>query len=59
MTAIRPSQQADRIVVRLPDGLREDLKRIAKARHRSVSNLAFVVLEDFVNDEKAASNHTA
>lgn len=55
----KTAQQMDRIVVRLPDGLRDDLKMLARAHHRSVSNLAFTVLDDFVKTEKAASNPTA
>lgn len=57
MSKDSPSQSADRIVVRLPDNLRERFKAIAKANHRSMSNMAVVALEDFV--EKTASNHTA
>jgi len=48
-----------KVQIRMPSGLMADLKALAAERHRSVSNLASVVLSDFVKEEKAASNPTA
>ena len=59
MAKTSPSQTMTKILVRLPDQLRDDLKALADARHRSVTNLATLVLSDYVKAEKAASNPTA
>ncbi|CAM5512857.1 hypothetical protein ACFSUK_28750 [Sphingobium scionense] len=59
MTKHSPSQAMTKVQIRLPDGLRDDLKALAIARHRSIANLATMVLTEYVKSEKTASNPTA
>ncbi len=59
MTKHSASRAMTKVQIRLPDGLRDDLKALAIARHRSIANLATLVLTDYVKAEKAASNPTA
>lgn len=56
MNATSPSQQQAKVQIRMPDDLMADLKMLAAARHRSVSNLTSVVMADFVRKEKLASS---
>lgn len=49
---------SDRIIVRLPDGLRPELKELARVNHRTMNGQVVAMLESGLAAEKTASNHT-
>lgn len=46
-------QDADRILIRLPDGMRDDLKALAKSKHRTMTGQVVAILESGLAAEKA------
>ncbi len=57
MTA--PSRTADKIMLRLPDGLRDELKQMARDGYRTMNGQVIMLIERGLAAEKAASNPTA
>jgi hypothetical protein len=53
------SRKADQFIVRLPDGLRDELKTLARARHRSMNGQVVVMIERGLAAEKAALGQPA
>ncbi|MCB4862398.1 Arc family DNA-binding protein [Sphingobium sp. PNB] len=49
------SRTSDKFVVRLPDGLRDELRKLAIARHRSMNGQMVAILEQGIAAEKTAS----
>lgn len=53
------SRDSERILIRLPDGMRDELKGLAAAGYRSVNAEVVARLRRDIDREKAASAHTA
>ena len=49
------SRKTDNFVVRMPEGLRDELKKLAQARHRSMNGQVVAMIESGLAAEKAAS----
>ena len=49
------SRNADQMLIRLPPGMRAQLKELAKARHRSMTGQVAAMLESAIEEEKMAS----
>lgn len=54
-----PSRTAERIIIRLPDGMRRELKILAAQKNRTMTGQVVTMLESGLAAEKAASNPTA
>lgn len=54
-----PSESADRVLIRLPDGMKDILAERAKAAHRSMGREALVLIERGLAAEKMAPAPTA
>ena len=52
---MQTSRESDRVIVRLPDGMRDELKEMARARHRSMTGQIAAMLESAIAAEKTAS----
>lgn len=52
---MQANRNSDQVLVRLPTGMRNKLKELAKARHRSMTGQIAVMLEDAIAAEKSAS----
>lgn len=52
-------QKLDQMLVRFPEGMRDELKRVAQAHRRSANAQLITILESGLAAEKAASNHSA
>ena len=55
MTTHPSSQPADRVMIRLPDGMKALLAARAKAQHRSLSSEALALIERGIAAETASS----
>lgn len=53
MASNRPSRELDKIIVRLPDGMRDRLTEVAKANNRSVNAEVVARLESSFTDLRA------
>lgn len=51
-----PSQTADRFMIRMPDGLRDQLRGIAAQNRRSMNSEIVLMLERALRGEEAAGN---
>lgn len=50
-----PSRSLDRIIVRLPDGMRSQLKDLARRNRRSVNAEVVTILEGKLSETETAS----
>lgn len=57
MTSI--GREADRLLLRLPNGMRDELKALAVRRRRSTNGQVVAMLESGLAAEKTASERTA
>lgn len=52
-------RKEDKMIFRVPEGMRQELEDLASANCRTLSGEMIFHLKRAINDHKAASNHTA
>lgn len=57
MSDLSPSRALDKIIIRVPDGMRERIKRVADANGRSVNAELLVLLEKVYPPETKIDQH--